>query len=103
MFIFTYNLTFDAGKERKKRIGTYKSEGKNLDERRIARIILASVTLFFLVLLGYIVYVSYVKYSYEWIIFCFHVSPYAAFFSTLLIFGIFVLPFILADLGWLDF
>jgi hypothetical protein len=75
------------------------------------RIVLASVAVLFLILIGYLIYLNYL--DYEWtvqaLIFgsfgffgTFTISSYSALFTTLLLFGIFILPFVINELGILD-
>jgi hypothetical protein len=76
------------------------------------RVVLIVVALFFLILIGYLMSVDY-----EWTvkaliiedfdqIFAFYpqftLTSYSAMFATLLIFGIFVLPFVISETGFLD-
>ena len=76
------------------------------------RLALIAVTIICLILIGYLMSIDY-----EWTVepliiesidpsFAFHygftISSYSAFFATLFIFGIFVLPFIIVETGFLD-
>jgi len=84
-----------------------------MDSKTKIRIILASVTVLFLILIGYLMYLNYLDYEYEWTVEAltigsfdffgaFTFTSYNALFATLLIFGIFVLPFVINELGILD-
>ncbi|TRZ53439.1 MAG: hypothetical protein D4S01_01340 [Dehalococcoidia bacterium] len=77
------------------------------------RIALIAVTALFLILIGYLLYLSYLDYYYEWTVETLIVGSFAFFgtftftsynilFVTLLSFGIFVLPFVFGELGFLD-
>jgi uncharacterized membrane protein len=84
-----------------------------MENKTKLRIALASVTIFFLILIGYQLYLVYIKQEYDitvealvvgqfefFVTFTF--SSYKIFFATMLIFGIFVLPFVINELGFLD-
>jgi len=84
-----------------------------MDSKTKIRIILASVTVLFLILIGYLMYLNYLDYEYEWTVEAltigsfdffgtFTFTSYNALFATLLIFGIFVLPFVINESGILD-
>jgi len=76
------------------------------------RLALIAMTILFLILIGYLMSIDY-----EWTVealiiefigpsFAFHygftISSYSAFFATLFIFGIFILPFVIVETGFLD-
>ena len=72
------------------------------------RVVLIVVTVLYLILIGYLMAIDY-----EWTVqpliighfafyYGFTISSNTAFFATLLIFGIFVLPFVIAEAGFLD-
>jgi len=88
-----------------------------MNNRTKIRIALTSVTILFLILIGYLIYLNYLDYDYEWTvrafiiedfdqIFAFFgtftISSYNAFFVTILSFGILILPFVINELGILD-
>ena len=84
-----------------------------MNNRTKIRIPLTSVTILFLILIVYLMYLSYLDYYYEWTVEAliigsftffstFTFSSYSALFATLLIFGIFVLPFVINELGIID-
>jgi hypothetical protein len=79
-----------------------------MENKTKIRIVLTSVTVLFLLLIGHLMVIDY-----EWTVkklaigsFAFFgtfiISSNAALFVTLLIFGIFVLPFVINELGFLD-
>jgi hypothetical protein len=79
-----------------------------MDSKTKIRIVLASVTILFLILIGYLMRIDQV-----WTVEAltigsfdffdtFTISSSSALFATLLIFGIFVLPFVINELGILD-
>ena len=79
-----------------------------MESKTKTRIALASVTALFLILIGYLRFIDQV-WTIEALVIgsfaffgTFTVSSYTAFFWALLVFGIFVLPFILNELGFLD-
>ena len=76
------------------------------------RVVLIAVTVLYLILIGYLMAIDY-----EWTVqpliielidpslgfhYGFTISSYSAFFATLLIWSIFVLPFVIAETGFLD-
>ena len=76
------------------------------------RVMLTAVTILYLILIGYLMTIDY-----EWTVqpliieyfdpslgfhYGFTISSYSALFATLLIWGIFVLPFVIAETGFLD-
>jgi hypothetical protein len=84
-----------------------------MENKTKLRIALASVTIFFLILIGYQLYLMYIKQEYDITVEAlvvsqfeffttFTLSSYNIFFATLFIFGIFVLPFVINELGILD-
>ncbi|MBA7640209.1 hypothetical protein ES703_47874 [subsurface metagenome] len=79
-----------------------------MDSKTKIRIALTSVTILFLILIGYFMITDY-RWTVEALIIgsfaffgTFTISSYSALFATLLIFGIFVLPFVINELGILD-
>ena len=79
-----------------------------MDSKTKIRIALTSVTILFLILIGYLMITDY-RWTVEALIIgsfaffsTFTFSSYSALFATLLIFGIFVLPFVINELGILD-
>ena len=80
----------------------------NTDNTTKIRAVLIAVTVIFLMLMGYLTTIDY-----EWTVqpliidpfafyYGFTISSYNAFFATLLTFGIFVLPIVIAETGLLD-
>jgi hypothetical protein len=79
-----------------------------MENKTKIRIVLAAVTVLFLILIGYFMITDY-RWTVEALIVgsfaffsTFTFSSYSALFATLLIFGIFVLPFVINELGFLD-
>jgi hypothetical protein len=84
-----------------------------MESKTKIRIVLASVTVLFLILIGYLIYLNYLDYDYEWTVEAliidsfaffgtFTFTSYSVLFVTLLSFGVFVLPFVINELGILD-
>ena len=81
-----------------------------MESKTKIRIAVTSVTILFLILIGYLMYLNYLDYEYEWTVEAltigsfdffgtFTFTSYNALFATLLIFGIFVLPFVINESG----
>jgi len=84
-----------------------------MESKTKLRIVLVAVSVLFLILIGYLLYFSYLDYDYRWTVEAliigsfaffgtFTFTSYNALFVTLLSFGIFVLPFVINELGILD-
>jgi len=84
-----------------------------MESKTKIRIVLASVTVLFLILIGYLSYLNYLDYDYEWTVEALIIDSFAFFgtftftsyivlFVTLLSFGVFVLPFVINELGILN-
>ena len=84
-----------------------------MDSKTKKRIVLTLVSIPFLILIGYLLYLSSIDYIYEWTVEALIIGSFAFFdtftftknnvlFVTLLTFGIFVLPFVIKESGILD-
>ena len=91
----------------------YKEINSKLDNTVKIRVVLTIATSIYLILIGYLIYFSYEPWEFKAFIieefdqiFAFYpnfsLTSYDVIFPTLIIFGIFVLPFVINELGFLD-